>query len=261
MMKSSIFTLVLCAAGCLAGSAIASELDDANQLLSNKKYPQALQAFDKLAKAGNSEAQLRLGEMYWYGEGVALDRARGDALFAQAAKSGNAAAREAMQLSGQRAARGADIALWTGRYDGAELRAGKFACPAPQIPPVSTTNAEMKIKSDEINAWIGCYNGIVANVEAALPPGKSIPGDVLVLMSDQEIEQAKLHLDKVLAQVGARAKADADKVMAQRDAWNKATLAYAEAENQRIATDTKMSLLQQELNERKRSANPAPPKR
>ncbi len=80
---------LLCLACAVGGNAAADELADANQALQQKNYTVALTLFSKLANNNNREAQLRLGEMYWYGEGAPLDRAKGDALFAQAAAAGD----------------------------------------------------------------------------------------------------------------------------------------------------------------------------
>jgi hypothetical protein len=226
-MRNYLFCLALLA----AGTVYADELADANQLLVSKSYPQALQLFSKLASAGNAEAQLRLGEMHWYGEGVPLDRAKGDALFAQAAASGNQEARAALGMSGQRESRRADIAYWTGKYNGADLKAGKYDCVQPVIPAVSKQNDEINAVAASLNAWTACYNGFVGNVGDAMPAGKRIPPEIAVLMSEQEVEQAKLHLDRVYAAVIADVTASANALIARRDAWEKATVAYVSEQN------------------------------
>ncbi|MEJ7807750.1 MAG: sel1 repeat family protein, partial [Telluria sp.] len=133
-MSRSIRAALICIAWAVASSASASELGDANQALQQKNYRVALELFGKLAATNHREAQLRLGEMYWYGEGVPTDRTKADALFAQAAASGDPAAVAATKLSARRAAQADDIALWTGGYTGAELRSGQFDCKAPAIP-------------------------------------------------------------------------------------------------------------------------------
>ena len=68
--------IVICLGLLFAGLAHADELADANALFQKKAYPQALQLYTKLANAGNAEAQLHLGEMYWYGEAGAIDMPR-----------------------------------------------------------------------------------------------------------------------------------------------------------------------------------------
>ncbi|MEJ7807749.1 MAG: sel1 repeat family protein [Telluria sp.] len=238
-MSHALRIAVFCLAVAIGGSATADELADANQALQQKNYPVALKLFGKLAGASNSEAQLRLGEMYWYGEGVALDRAKADALFAQAAASGNPAAVAATKLSARRATQAGNIALWTGGYNGAELRAGKFDCKAPALPANrSTANEEIQRVTADIGAWTACYNGFVANVASLMPPGKAIPGDVLEVMSEQELALARAHLDKVYKRVVAGVKADTTSFIALRDKWESDTAAYVLAKNEKIKQDT-----------------------
>ncbi len=62
----SIFLLFSCAA-------YADELADANKLLENKSYPQALELYKKLAQSGNAEAQFHLGERYGRGGNNGLE--------------------------------------------------------------------------------------------------------------------------------------------------------------------------------------------
>lgn len=215
----------------LSGAAIADDMADANQALLAKSYPRAVQLYTQLATAGNNEARLRLGEMYWYGEGVAVDRARADALFAQAAAGGNTAAASAITLTPRRAQRSADIAYWTAKYDGADLRAGKFDCAAPAIPAVSKDNKEINKMAAAINAWNECYKGFIGNIADASPAGKRIPADVLELMTEAEVQQAIVHLDKVYAATLADAKGKALPFLAQRDAWQQATIGYVTESN------------------------------
>lgn len=225
---------------------------DAEKALATKAYPQALQLFSKLAAAGNPQAQLRLGEMYWYGEGVALDRAKGDALFAQAAASGNADAIAARSLSAQRASNGAAIAYWTGGYDGADLTAGKYNCAAPAIPAVSKTNAEIKAINQSVVQWRQCYNEFAANLNAGLPAGKRIPAEVVVVMSEPETQQAKAHVEQVYGTVLSKAQADAAAVMARHAAWQVATTESVDAQNRLAEQRTKQIMLERENAERTR---------
>lgn len=214
-----------------SGAAIADDMADANQALLAKAYPRAVELYTRLAVAGNNEARLRLGEMFWYGEGVAVDRARADALFAQAAAGGIPAAAEAATLSARRARRSADIAHWTAGYDGADLRTGKFDCAAPAIPAVSRDNQEISKTVAAINAWNDCYRGFIGNIADASPAGKRIPAEVLELMTEAEVQQAVVHLDKVYAAALAEAKGKALPFLARRDAWRQATIGYVTESN------------------------------
>ncbi len=251
-MRAFLFCLILCA----AGAASADTLAEANKLLEAKSYPQAVQMLSKLADGGNADAQLRLGELYWYGEGVALDRAKGDALFARAAASGSKAALEAVELSSKRGQRSKDIAYWTSSYDGADLRSGTYLCEAPVFPAVSTNKDEIQTTAAKADAWVQCYKGFVDNMASAMPPGKRIPEDVLTLMSDQEVEQAKTHLDKVYAGMLATAKAEATSTLAQRDAWIKATNTYVAETNKANEARTKEAQRQLETAARNFRSHP-----
>lgn len=247
-MRSLIFCLVIV----LSGTAFADELADANKALDAKAYPQALQLFSKLAAAGNPEAQLRLGEMYWYGEGVALDRARGDTLIAQAAAGGNPEAAVARSLSARRAQHGADIAYWTGGYDGADLTAGKYNCVAPAIPTVSTTNADIKAVNDAMATWRACYEAFAEHLKSALPPGKRIPPEIVVVMSEQETQQARTHLDKIYAAVTEKANASAVATLARREQWEAATLVSVAEQNSLAEARTRQAKVDLEQQKRLR---------
>lgn len=231
--------LILCLAMTCGGAALADDLADANAALLAKSYPVALQTFTKLAKSGNPEAQLRLGEMYWYGEGVAMDRAKGDALFAQSAASGNKEAAAAQTLSARRAQRSAEIAYWTGGYDGADLSAGKLNCVAPALPAVSITNVEIKATGEAITKWQSCYQAFAANLADAQPAGKRIPAEVAVVMSEQETQQAVAHLNKVYGAVIEKAKADALAFTERREKWQAATMAAVDQQNRITEARTK----------------------
>lgn len=251
-MRSIIFCLVVV----LSGTAVADEVADANRALDAKAYPQALQLFSKLAGAGNPEAQLRLGEMYWYGEGVPLDRARGDTLFAQAAAGGNQEAALAKSLSARRAQQGANIAYWTSGYDGADLTSGKYHCVAPAIPAVSTTNAEIKAVNAAMTTWRACYEIFAENLRSALPPGKRIPPEIAVLMSEQEAQQARSHLDKVYAAATDKANASAVATLAAREKWEAATLESVADQNRLAEARTRQAKVDMEQQARLReSAN------
>ncbi|WLI87737.1 sel1 repeat family protein [Massilia sp. R2A-15] len=216
-----------------AATACAADLSDAAKALNGKDYRQALALYTQLANAGNPEAELRLGEMYWYGEGAPLDREKGDALFAKAAAAGHPGAVAATRLTGQRQQRLADISYWTTGYDGADLVAGEFNCVQPKAPDVSRTKSEIGKVSAAFEAYRACYNGFISNLESVLPPAKRIPEDIALLMSEQELGQAREHLGKVYAAVAEHGKQTAAQVMASREAWMLQTTAYLTTESNR----------------------------
>lgn len=263
-MRPIMRALVLAVALSISGAAFADDLADANKTLVAKSYPQAMQLYSKLAAAGNAEARFRLGEMYWYGQGVPADRAKGDALFAQAAAAGIADAKAAMTRSARRAERSADIAYWTGKYDGADLTAGQYRCDRPVIPAVSRSNIDITATSAAYNAWTTCYNGMIANLADSMPAGKRVPAEILELMSEAEFDNSRAHLDRVYASVADSAQAGAAEVVAQHGAWEKATVAFVRDSNKQANVRKDMQKAQLELEMHQRAgrpaeANPPPP--
>ena len=80
---------VLCAAPL---SASADELTDGIAAYKRKDFGEALTLLAPLAAGGSAQAQLRLGQMYWYGQGVKEDNALAFRWFLRAASQGNAEA-------------------------------------------------------------------------------------------------------------------------------------------------------------------------
>ena len=251
-MKKIVFCLSLL----LAGAAYADELADAKALFQNKDYPQALQLYTKLANAGNAEAQLQLGQMYWYGEAGAIDDAKAEAWFRKSAAKGNKTAAAALEVMKQRVARRADIDYWISKYDGADLKSGQFRCPAPRIPAISKVNEEITAVAARVEAWQACYNGFVRNLNESSPLVKRIPADVSVLMNEQEMNKARNYLDEVHARIAEDAKISAKLVLADYGVWRNATDAYI-AEHNAIIKAGPSADRQQDIEARKRNYAPA----
>jgi TPR repeat protein len=230
---------VFCLAMMVCGSVMADELADANKLLDAKSYPQAMAILNRLADGGDANAQLRLGQVYWYGEGVPVDRAKGDALYARAVAAGSVDARIALGMTAARQQHLADIEYWTTKYDGADLTSGKYHCEAPAVPAKSTTNDEIRSTWDAVNAWKACYNGFAQHLDDAWPAGRRIPVRIADLMTDHEIDQAKAHLTAVYTRVADNAKANADKALATFDSWTKATEVFVAEQNVASNMDVK----------------------
>jgi TPR repeat protein len=248
--------VVICLGLMLAGLANADELADANALFQKQSYPQALQLYTRLANAGNAEAQLHLGEMYWYGEAGAIDEARADAWFRKAAAKGNKTAAAALEVMQQRGLRRADIDYWVSKYDGADLKSGKFRCVVPRIPALSKMNEEITSVANSVSAWQDCYNGFVANLNANTPMSKRIPEDIAKLLNQQELDAAKAHLDGVQQRIAADATIGAKLVLADFAAWRSATETYVSEHNALVKSST-ASDRSNELDARKNNYAPA----
>jgi TPR repeat protein len=235
-MRKVVFSVVILLAGLT--TARADELADANALFEKKAYAQALQSYTKLANAGNAEAQLHLGEMYWYGEAGAIDPVKADVWFRKAAAKGNKRAAAALDVMKQRELRRADIDYWVSKYDGADLTAGKFRCAAPRIPAVSKLNDEIGSVAESVTSWQECHNGFVANLNAASPPIKRIPDDIAKLLNEKELDAAKEHLEEVYRRISADASINAKLVLADFAAWRDATEKFVSEHNAVVRSTT-----------------------
>jgi hypothetical protein len=226
-MKRLVFIFLMLA----AGVAFANDLGDAEKALRAKEFDKAFPMYTRLATAGNAEAQFRLGEMYWYGDGTAVDMGKSKAWLQKAAGAGHAGARETLAVLQQREQRAADLAYWTSGYKGEDLVSGKYACPMPKLPVVSKTNEEINRISAEIATWETCYNDFAAGVNQLGTADKRIPADVLKLMSPREAQQAIAHVDEVTVGVVTRRQSEALAFTSDRDAWYASTQQFVAESN------------------------------
>lgn len=229
--------LLLCLALTVSGAAFAADdIATANALFAKKSYPQALQMYTKLANAGNAEAQLHMGEMYLYGEAGTVDLAKAESWFTKSAAKGNKTAIAALEMMTKRQARKADIEYWMSKYDGAELKSGKYRCPTPRVPAMSKQNDEITAIGAKVEAWQTCYNAFVENINGLSPLTKSIPKDVADLMTKEEMAVATTHLEGVYTRIVEEARVTAKLFLADFTAWRDATDAYV-AEHNAIVKD------------------------
>lgn len=228
-MRHLLISLLL-----VSGTVFADDLFEANKFLAAQQYDKALPLYTRLANAGNAEAQFRVGEMAWYGDGMRQDLQAAHAWFTRAAAGGSADAREALAALDRRRTRGAEIDYWTSGYRGEDLRSGKFECKLPAVPTVSTSNADVAATRASIEAWEICYNGFVANFNATAPLAKRIPADVLDMMTPRETDRAQHHIESVYRTVLSEAQRDVDAVRTAQAAWETATERFVKEENIRM---------------------------
>jgi hypothetical protein len=249
----------------MSSVAMAGELEDANRFLAAKAYDKAFPLYAKLAEAGNVEAQFRLGEMYWYGDGTAIDIPTARKWMQKASERGHPGAAESIDILKQRTTRAADIAYWTTGYKGDDLVSGRFNCPAPVFPTESKTKAKIKETTDSYAKWQECYNGFATNLNTVMQSGRHIPADVVKLFTPSEAEQAVANLNRVYEATVVQAQQNAQRVAGQYDAWQKATEKYVMAANRANTTDyeiTKREMEESELRRAQSYPNPtmsAPP--
>ena len=221
-MKKYLFCLALL----ISAAAHADDLADANALFAKKAYPQALQAYTKLANAGNPEAQLHMGEMYLYGDAGTVDLPKAEGWFKKSAAKGNKTAIAALEMMKKREVRKADLEYWMSKYDGSELRSGQYRCPTPRIPAISKQTDEIDAIGKKVNAWQLCHNSFVEYINTVNPLTKLIPKDIADLMTKEEMAIATKHLEEVYTRVVEESRVTAKLFMADFTVWRDATEAY-----------------------------------
>lgn len=127
---------------------------------------------------------------------------------------------------------GTDIDYWLTKYDGAELRSGKFQCRSPRFPAQSTQNHEIEAVSGRMLAWQTCYNAFVDNLKASPAPDKLVPQDVWARMTAAEREKAVARIRAVQGEIAQAASVKAKIIMADFGAWRAATEAYVNEANE-----------------------------
>jgi hypothetical protein len=203
----------------LAGAACADELADGIKAWETRDFATAQRIFSKLANAGNPEAQLLLGEMYGFGEGVPEDRALAERWIGQARAGGHKDAAASLDSIRQRAARKADIARYVSGFDGAELSLSKFGCVTPVLPEVSRSADEIKTTDAAIKQWRACYERFGTHLAAQMPAEKAIPPEVARLMNLPELERARGAMDKAYAAAADNASREALAFSGASEAW------------------------------------------
>lgn len=228
------YLLAAAASLIIASAAHADELAEANKFLEARAYPQAIAIYSRLAVAGSAEAQFRLGEMHWYGEGYPANDGKAREWFTKAASAGSQPAIAALETMRQRELRRADIDYYVSKYDGADLAYAAYKCETPDIPASSLGKDTVLRINRQYEQWQTCYNGFVQNLQAALPAGTKIPKDIADLMNEQEFNSARQRMDTAYTALAAEGKRQAAPVLAKYEAWYAASEKLAAEESARF---------------------------
>lgn len=221
MMKRWICILLYTTA-CL--TARADELATGIKAWEQRDFATAQTIFTKLANAGNPEAQLLLGEMYGYGEGVPEDTAQAERWLGQARSGGHKDAAESLNNVRQRAARKDEIARYVAGA-GAAPTLAQFGCAAPVFPEESRTQREIKAVAAQLADWRSCYQRYAAQLAQ---PAPKPPAELAKLMNLVELERANSAGEQALARAAAEASAEAVTFGRASDKWYAHTKRYAE---------------------------------
>ena len=226
-MKKRLLSALLLSLLCT--SVFADELADGVKAWEKQDFAQAHKVFSRLAQAGNAEAQLLLGEMYGYGEGVPEDMPQAQRWLKQAQAGGNKDAAASLATMAERATHKDDIAYYV-NYTGAELSLEKAGCVKPALPELSKTRVEIKAVDASVRQWRACYEGFAAKLNSLLPAGKAIPVDTAKLMSLVELQRARSAMDQAYAAIAADAGKQAEQLQSANTAWFVNSEKYANAQ-------------------------------
>ena len=97
-------------------------INQAKQYFETKEYAKALAILNFLVKENDVEAQVMLGEMTWYGEGMESNQAAAEILFKKAASSGNVKAQKFLELFAERENRQAEIKYYMTEFNGGNFK-------------------------------------------------------------------------------------------------------------------------------------------
>jgi len=221
----------------LAGAVRADDLADGIKAWESQDFAKAHKLLGKLAESGNPEAQLMVGEMYGYGEGVPENMATAEMWISKAKANGHKDAGESLNTMKQRVAHKKDIAYYVSGYNGADVKLEKYGCVKPVFPKESRTQNDIKAVQLAMDAWSACYENFGRGLAAAQPAGKAIPTDVAKVMSLAELQQARSAMDKAYVAVAADGDKQAREVIGAHDKWVANTKEWTIAMQQKTKND------------------------
>lgn len=258
-IKTSCVALVLLGAASIAS---ADDLADGIKAWESQDFALAHQLLGKLAHGGNPAAQVLLGEMYGFGEGVAEDPVQAESWLNKANAAGNQDAANSLQVVRQRQLRKADIEFYRTAYTGEELAYGKQGCVAPAFPEIAQDTEQMKETQARMAEWSACFKRFAQGLAAALPAGKLIPANISKVMSLEEQKQARSTMDKAYARMISEGELAKQQVLAAHDAWVERTEAWGATVHQQNQEDmSKRSRAAELIAERARSKARTPSNR
>lgn len=216
-----------------------TSFDEAKRALNNAQYTHAAQLFKELADQGDAQAQVALGEMLWYGDGILPDIPLARTWFSKAAAQGNAKAQQFVELLFEREKRSNEIGFYTTNFDGGNLKWKEDFCPRPQLPAENLTQKLMQSTVTSVNSRLECYNSYVNMLKNNLAEMRYLPPDLKRIMRTEEIEQAAQLTRDLYYRMGLQAHASTNQVLTQYKQWSERWLERwksVEFENQKNLT-------------------------
>lgn len=150
------------------------------------------------ANAGDQQAQLEVGERFWYGEGVKADHRISKTWFEKSAAQGNPRAQAFIRMMHDRESRMSEIEFFTQHFDGQDLKWSEDRCPLPTIDLADQKQNDYPQLIKAIDKSVECRNNYLAELKKQMAGGTIIPTALQNLMTSNELDQANQLIHKVL---------------------------------------------------------------
>lgn len=186
-----------------------SSLNEVKNYIDTKDFRKAIDRLTPLAESGNAEAQALLGELSWYGEGVAANLSVAEKWFQLAAKNGNERAKQFNEMIDKRLLKASEIAFYTNEPSGKHFDYLESKCPAPAFK-----NQSYKVNALQMKAWHKCFNDLNSALVIARKKNQLIvPSELLPILTESEIhkieENSNTTLDQLIVSIdNTRSKVD-----------------------------------------------------
>lgn len=201
-------------------------LQEATGLRDKKDFSKAAKIYQVLADKGSVEAQQALGEMYWYGNGVASNPRIAIEWFKKAASNGSLNAEKYLALLTERERRIAEINYFLEEFDGNELKFSEMHCTRPDFSDPAKNSVDIENMIGQMNEFASCFNKYGEKLNSSKNLSSIIPNDLLRLMTEDEIDKAINRSTRTLATIRLMANMIADDFTMEKKSWESRTREY-----------------------------------
>lgn len=166
---------------------------EAIELIKNKSFARAHEILLSHAKQGNAEAQGLLGEMYWFGDGIAVDAKEAEKWFKLGAEKADPKSQGFINLIAQREARKGEISFYTNESVDPKFRYLDSKCITPDYG-INSYAYNQKLNT----IWRKCYREFQGAIKQAKEQDQVVvPEDLLQILTEDEIKKVEANNSKI----------------------------------------------------------------
>lgn len=166
---------------------------EAKKMLEAKSFESARSILLTLTKQGNAEAFGLLGEMYWFGDGTAVDMKTAETYFKQGAAKADAKSQGFLNLIAQREARKGEISFYTNEAVDPKFRYLDNKCVTPEYG-INSYAYNQKLNT----IWRKCYREFQSAIQQAKEKDQVVvPEDLLQILTEDEIKKVEANNRKI----------------------------------------------------------------